>query len=149
VICVHMSAVSAQHFNKIRAKKGSAFAVGSSDKMPLRFIILVVVHMNTGRHGIRNVDLAAVQSVVCPCDLHGFPPRRVNQSHVRLQSTANIPCYAFSLCCAFSAASLKWVVGIVSLNSGKCQAVDTASAFRLISHFTHLRRALAQMPLPI
>jgi hypothetical protein len=65
------------------------------------------------------------------------------QSHVRLQSTANVLCYAFS------AASLKWVVGIVSLNSGKCQAVDTASAFRLISRFTNLRRALAQMPLPI
>ena len=65
------------------------------------------------------------------------------QSHVRLQSTANILCYAFS------AASVKWVAGMVSLNSGKCQAVDTASAFRLISHFTHLRRALAQMPLPI
>jgi len=65
------------------------------------------------------------------------------QSHVRLQSTANILCYVFS------AASVRWVVRMVSLNSGKCQAVDTASAFRLISHFTHLRRALAQMPLPI
>ena len=79
-------------------------------------------------------------SVVCLCGLHGFPPRRVIQSHVRLQSTANI------LSFAFSAASVNWVVGMASLNSGKCPAVDTAFAFRLASNFTHLRRALTVCP---
>jgi hypothetical protein len=68
---------------------------------------------------------------------------RAIQSHVRLQSTANI------LCSVFSAASVNWGVGVVSLDSGTRPAVDTASTFRLTSHITHLRRALTQTPLPI
>src|SRR6266404_2542187 len=62
------------------------------------------------------------------------------QLHVRLQSTANI------LGRAFSAASVKMGPGVVFTNTGKCRAVDTSSAFRLSSHFTHLRRALTQTP---
>src|SRR5258706_14753875 len=129
-----MSAQSAQQLNKLCAT-GRAFTIGSSDKMPPRFVIhrqrkcsrqlqnaalvhlleqlhiLSRVHMNADKQGIWNVDcLSRLRSSWCPIPLYADADCMAC-GHRRVMAMHVRLQSAAILCCAFSAASVKMCRG--------------------------------------